>query len=124
MTHTRRAVGAIALAWAAMTACFSEGDVTFGPEDDDTIQFGTILASTNTSGSAPDADGYKVRLDEGRIEPIDVNGLVTFSSVKPGTYNVTLSDYAANCLISGSNPVPILLQTDSLRQAHFDLVCN
>jgi hypothetical protein len=98
--------------------------VTFGPDNEDIIQVGTIVASTSTSGSNADADGYAVRLDEARNEPIDANGVVTFSSVKAGTYDVLLDGFASNCSVTGSNPVYVLLPADSIREAHFDVVCN
>ena len=126
MTRSRRWT---ALLWAAVpyvaaSACFDAGDLTFGEGDDDLILLGTITASTSTTGPSPDADGYIVRLDESRMQPIDINGGVTFDGLRLGGWSVTLEGYASNCVIAGSNPVDVTVRADSLAQAHFDVTCS
>ena len=105
-------------------ACFNEGDVTGGTDDDDLLLRGTIVAATSTTGPSPDPDGYVVRLDESRMQPIDINGGVTFSDLRVGGWDVTLEGYAANCLIAGSNPVVLMLFADSIANVQFDLTCS
>lgn len=113
-----------ALSAIAASACFEVGDNTFGVGDDDLLLIGEIVVSTNTLGSAPDPDGYVAALDEARRQPIDLNGAVSFSSLRAGGYGVTLEGVASNCAIAGSNPVLIMLFADSTEYAHFDVTCN
>jgi len=37
-------------------------------------------------------------------QPIAVNGTVTFSQLKPGSYSLALSGAVANCPVAGQNP--------------------
>ncbi len=112
------------LVCVASAACFGTGDVTGGIEDDDLLLVGTIVAATSTTGPSPDPDGYVVSLDESRRQPIDINGGVTFSDLRPGGWDVTLESVAGNCVIAGSNPILVMLFADSIVQTQFDLTCS
>ena len=127
MKRSKRWVGMVLVAafpCIAVAACFDTGDATFGPDDDDLLLLGTIVAQTSTTGPSPDPDGYLVRLDESRMQPIDINGAVTFSDLRAGGWSVTLEGVALNCVIAGANPVNVMLFADSLFQANFDLTCS
>ncbi len=113
-----------ALMCGASWACFDAGDLTFGPDNDDLLLLGTIVAQTSTTGPSPDPDGYIVSLDESRRQAIDINGGVTFSDLRVGGWSVTLEGVAPNCVIAGANPVNVMLFADSLFQANFDVTCS
>ena len=113
-----------ALIGIAASACFEAGDNTFGIDDDDLLLQGTIVVSTNTLGTAIDPDGYVAALDEARQQAIDVNGSVTFSSLRAGGYNVALTGVASNCTVAGSNPVSFQLFADSTVYTQFDVTCS
>ena len=117
-------MSAAVLLCVASAACFGTGDPTGGTDNGDLLLLGTIVAATSTTGPSPDPDGYIVSLDESRMQPIDVNGGVTFSDLKAGGWSVTLEGYAPNCVIAGSNPILVMLFADSIVQTQFDLTCS
>ena len=126
MKRSKRWVGMMfGAAWVcvASSACFWEGGNT-GIDDDDLLLLGTIVAGTSTRGPSSDPDGYLVSLDESRIQPIDINGGVTFMDLKVGGWDVTLEGVASNCVIAGANPVPVMLFADSIVQTQFDVTCS
>jgi hypothetical protein len=105
------------------TACFGQGGVLGSDENEDVVYVGTIAVSTTTTGAMPDPDGYLALLDEGRAQPIGVNGSVTFDNVPVGTYNVRLDGYANNCVVMTPNPAYVVLVVDSAHTTHFDVDC-
>lgn len=113
-----------ALAAVAASACFEVADNTFGIDDDDLLLVGTIIVSTNTSGASIDPDGYVAALDESRQQAIDVNGSVTFSSLKVGGYSVALRGVAPNCSVTASHPGAFQLFADSTVYTQFDVSCS
>jgi hypothetical protein len=113
-----------ALTAVAASACFEVGDNTFGIDDDDLLLTGTIVVSTNTFGASIDPDGYVAALDESRRQAIDVNGSVTFSSLKVGGYDVTLEGVALNCTVAASHPGAFMLFADSTVFTQFDVTCS
>ena len=127
MKRARRWAGMLVGAtWVCVTssACFGDRDATGGIDNDDLLLLGTIVAGTSTTGPSPDPDGYLVRLDESQIQPIGINGVVTFSDLRVRTWQVTLEGFAANCVVGGPNPVPVMLFADSIVQTQFDVTCS
>jgi WD40 repeat protein len=61
---------------------------------------GQLRVTVSTSGDDLDADGYVVSIAESR-SPLQVasNGSVTFQRVGAGTYHLTLSELALNCVL-------------------------
>src|SRR2546430_6792649 len=72
---------------------------------------GSIRVTAATGGTDLEPDGYTVALQGDTLsgtgsssQPIAVNGTVTFSQLKPGTYSLALSGAVANCPVGGQNP--------------------
>src|SRR3989454_11365343 len=72
---------------------------------------GSIRVTAATGGTDLDPDGYTVALQGDTLsgtgsssQPIAVNGTVTFSQLKPGTYSLALSGAVTNCPVVGQNP--------------------
>src|SRR3989442_4730200 len=72
---------------------------------------GSIRVTAATAGTDLDPDGYTVALQGDTLigtgsssQPIAVNGTVTFSQLKPGTYSLPLAGAVANCPVGGQNP--------------------
>src|SRR5437867_6511143 len=65
---------------------------------------GTLTATTSTTGSDLDPDGYTVMVGGTSRQPIaTTNGSATFT-VPAGAHPVALSGVASNCAVSGANP--------------------
>lgn len=127
MTRSKRWVGILlggAVPLLAASACFDVGDLTFDDGDDDLLLLGTIVAQTATTGPSPDPDGYVVRLDESRAQPIEINGGVTFSDLRVGGWSVSLEGVALNCAVAPSTTIDVMLFADSVFQTNFDVTCN
>jgi hypothetical protein len=65
-----------------------------------------------------------VQLDSGTPQAIAVNGTTSFTSVSPGSHDVTLAGLAANCTVSGSNPVTPTVTAGNASTASFSVSCT
>ena len=108
------------LSLVVASACTGISDLTLTEEE----QFGSMEITTVTTGTMLDPDGYTVSIDEGTSEPIGINGMVVLSTLRVGRYDVTLSDVAGNCIISGSNPRLITVTVDNASEVIFDVTCT
>ena len=61
---------------------------------------GDLTVNANTTGDAPDPDGYRVTVDGASGRTITSNGSTTYA-LGPGNYRVQLGDVAANCSVIG-----------------------
>jgi len=106
----------IALSWG-LGACDEETPT--GPT------VGAVRVTATTTGSDVDADGYTASLDGGAGLALPATGgEVFFSNVSPGTSSVELTDIAANCSVTGSNPASVTVTAGDTATAAFDLVCT
>ncbi|NNF42534.1 MAG: hypothetical protein HKN62_05720, partial [Phycisphaerales bacterium] len=76
-----------------------------------------------TTGSDVDADGYTVLLDGENDQAVGANGSVTYSTVEQGAREVSLTDVAANCSVTGTNPRSVTVTAEETAQVMFDVVC-
>ena len=80
-----------------------------------------LEVSIVTSGSAPDADGYSLLVDDQAGRPVGVNEALTLTDLTPGVHHLRLADVASNCEVHDGNPrvidVPQLLETS------FEVTC-
>src|SRR2546426_188255 len=84
-----------------------------------------------TTGADLDPDGYTVALQGGDTlsgssasQPIAVNGTVTFSQLKPGSYSLSLSGATANCRVVGQNPrLGVSVTAGGTAQITFQVTC-
>jgi hypothetical protein len=56
-----------------------------------------LTATTTTTGSNLDTDGYTITLDGSNTQNVAANGSVTYNKVTPGSHTVGLSGLAGNC---------------------------
>jgi hypothetical protein len=120
-------VGLLAMTLVALgagSACIGEHDVTGPQEGDDMGLSGTIVIAVNTTGSNPDPDGYTASLDEALVQPLEVNGSVTFSGVRTGSHAVHLDGVATNCVPAPSSPVFVTLVAESTVSTSFTVTCS
>ena len=113
---SRWVIGLIALSWG-VGGC---------DEDDPTAPtVGAVRVTATTTGANPDTDGYTVALDGGAgLALPSTGGEVFFSNVSPGTSSVELTDIAANCSVTGSNPSSVTVTAGDTAAVAFDVACT
>jgi len=91
---------------------------------------GSIRVTAATGGTDLDPDGYTVALQGDTLsgtgsssQPIAVNGTVTFSQLKPGTYSLALSGAVANCPVGGQNPRTVSVTAGGTTLTTFQVTC-
>src|SRR2546422_1494920 len=91
---------------------------------------GSIRVTAATGGTDLDPDGYTVALQgdtlsgtDSSSQPIAVNGTVTFSQLKPGTYSLALSGAVANCPVGGQNPRTVSVTAGGTTLTTFQVTC-
>ena len=91
-------------------------------EPDPAAQTGSVQVTTATTGSDLD-NQYTVTI--GTLNgTVSANGATTIASVPVGNASVQLGGIAANCSVTGSNPVSVTVTADQTSNAAFSLVCN
>ena len=94
------------------------------PNPNPNPQTGFIQVSTATSGGDLDPDGYTTSMDGNSGRSIGLNGVITFTDVAVGQHQVELSGLAANCSVSGTNPVTVTVTDNATAQASFAIACQ
>jgi len=84
---------------------------------------GDLTATTSTSGSSLDPDGYSVAVDGGASRAIAVNGSVTFTGLAAGDHSVALGGVASNCTVSGTNTQTVSVPAGGTVTATFAVSC-
>jgi hypothetical protein len=88
-----------AICLVLVAACGDDNPVGNRPP---TTGMSTILITLLTTGSLPDANGYRVVLDQNISHTVTAAETVFLSlTVTPGNHSVELTDVAEHCLVSG-----------------------
>lgn len=84
---------------------------------------GTLQVNTATTGDLPDPDGYTLQVDQRASQPIGTNATVQVTELASGDYTVLLGGLAANCLVSGANPVSVSVAAAGTTDVTFTIAC-
>jgi Tol biopolymer transport system component len=84
---------------------------------------GTISLTTTTTGGDLDPDGYTVSIDGGPGQAVATNGTVDLTNVPAGSRSLLLSGIAANCAVTGDNPLVVDVPFNDTVDATFDVDC-
>lgn len=90
------------------------------------VQSGSIAVTVATGGVDPDPNGYAVSL----VGPISlgrhaaVNEAMTFDTLTPGDYQVSLNDVAFNCTLTGAPSRLVTVAGGETRSVSFDVTCS
>jgi hypothetical protein len=84
---------------------------------------GTLEITTATEGSAPDPDGYTVRVDAAPVQTIGAVGLVR-TDASGGEHTVKLDGVAGNCVVEGENPRNVTVPAGDTLVVAFAVVCS
>jgi hypothetical protein len=84
---------------------------------------GSVRITTETSGSPPDPDGYRLRVDSGTEQGIGINTSLTLSGLSVGQHTILLGGLAANCRISGENPRRVTVAQEQTAAVSFTITC-
>ena len=85
---------------------------------------GTLTASTSTTGSGLDPDGYTVTVDGGSPQAIGINASVRYANLSAGSHSVALSGVAANCTVTGGNTQTVSVPAGGTVTASFAVSCS
>jgi Tol biopolymer transport system component len=83
-----------------------------------------VQVAVSTTGSDLDPDGYTVLLAGESGQAVGVDGTVSFSDVEAGSRQITLDGVAANCSVTGDNPVTVTVVAGQTVQATFAVACT
>ncbi len=89
-----------------------------------TTPAGNLAASTSTSGSSLDPDGYTVTVDGGSSQAIGINSSVTFTNLPPGSHGVVLSGVATNCTVSGGTSRTVNVPSGGTATVSYAVSCT
>ena len=111
--------------WATLTlvatsACSGPTELTT-PVDENPR--GSIEITTVTTGVMLDRDGYMLMIDEGRSQPIAINGSLLLSNQFAGPLDVELTDVAPNCDVA-ENPLSITVIASTTVLGLFTVTCT
>src|SRR5436309_4684272 len=87
---------------------------------------GNLTATTSTSGSNLDPDGYTVTVDGTTSQAIATNNStgITFTGLAAGSHSVALSGVAANCSVTSANPQTVNVPSGGTATAAFTISCS
>lgn len=111
------------LPWVGASACFfTSSDNTLPTQVQ--VGFGSILVRVVTTGEMLDPDGYTVAIDEDRSDTVGANGMVEFDPLLAGSYEVFLTDFAENCVVTTPNPASATVIKDAVSEILFSVTCT
>ena len=84
---------------------------------------GDLTATTSTTGSSLDPDGYTVTVDGNSSKAIGTNASVTFTGLSAGDHSVALSGVAANCSVSGGTSRTVTVPAGGTASTTFAVSC-
>jgi hypothetical protein len=84
---------------------------------------GSLEISTTTTGPNQDPDGYLLSVDGGANQPIGTNATVTLANVSAVQHTVQLLGLAANCAVSGDNPIGAAVPAGGTARVSFAVSC-
>ena len=114
----RTALVACVVVMLAASACGDSDDSGTDPGPR-----GDFFVRTVSTGEELDFSGYDVRVNDVFATLIGPNDSVHFASRAVDTYNVELAEVAANCVVTGDNPRPVLVIADSQTGTTFEIAC-
>ncbi len=84
---------------------------------------GSVTATTTTTGSSLDPDGYTVTVDRIQSQPIGINSSVTFTDLSATSHSVALSGVAGNCSVNGGTSRTVMVPAGGTVTASFSATC-
>ena len=84
---------------------------------------GHLRVTTQTSGQAPDFDGYVITVSGLEAQPLGANASLLFEDLDPGQYSLQLAGIAQNCTLAGSNPRAVTVADDATTEVVVEIAC-
>ena len=84
---------------------------------------GDIRVTVTTTGAEPDVDGYVLTLDGGNSRPVGADATLTLAGLTPGDHQLSLDGLAANCAVTGANPLAVTVAEGASAAADFEVSC-
>jgi PKD domain len=85
---------------------------------------GSLVVSTNTSGTSLPASGYAATVDGVTSQPVGINSSVTFTGLTATSHTVALSGVPANCTVSGGTSQTVTVPAGGTATAAFSVSCT
>lgn len=84
---------------------------------------GTLVVTTESTGSPPDPSGYAVSVDGAAAVAMAVNASRTFGGLVPGVHTVSIGGVASNCTVQGQNPRSVTITAAQTATLTFAVRC-
>jgi hypothetical protein len=85
---------------------------------------GALRIATVTTGFRPDANGYRIVVDQRTPQEIAASGSLFVTGLPPGPHLVRLLDIADDCTLEGDNPATATLEAGHTSDVIFRLSCG
>jgi Tol biopolymer transport system component len=82
---------------------------------------GSLEVTVVTAGSAPDADGYTLQVDDGSAMQVAATDTLALPDVQAGPHSLRLESMAPNCEVRGDNPRNV--DVPQATETRFDVTC-
>src|SRR5438552_737803 len=103
------------------SATLTSGDIT---KSTGSSSSGSLVVSTNTSGTSLPASGYTATVDGITSQPIGINSSVTFTGLTATSHTVTLSAVPTNCTVSRGPSQTVTVPAGGTATAAFSVSCT
>jgi Tol biopolymer transport system component len=107
---------------ATLSVLGCSGDALTPPQTPPTT--GTLQIQTSTQGSAPDLDGYIVKVDGAEHGSLAATGSMSVPGLTPGDHVVELGGLASTCSVAGDNPRSIGVAAGQIATETFAVTCG
>jgi len=84
---------------------------------------GSIRITAATTGSDPDANGYRFSIDGGQSQSIASNATRTIGGVPAGAHTIQLSDVAGNCTVDNGSSRNVSVSPGAAAIVNFNVTC-
>ncbi len=88
------------------------------------VRTGSVRLTTSTLGAALDADGYRLRIDDGTELAVATNGVAVLTQIHEGAHTLSLSDVASNCTLSGESQRTVNVGYADTTALQFSIACS
>ena len=103
------------------SATLTSGDIT---KSTGSFSAGSLVVSTNTSGTSLPASGYTATVDGATSQPIGINSRVTFTGLTATSHTVALNGVPTDCAVREGTSQTVTVPAGGTATAAFSVSCT